>query len=281
MQKYFLLSLLSASVLCSALVSPVYSQDALQSGVVAIDIPESRAKSVTLDIEEGQFADYAVKRMTLKARDIDFRNGSLSGMNADVQNGNFENVRFGHLQISTGPFYFNTFELLNKQRFVLDQAVTANVKLDISEADLNYFISHPNTIAKIEQAIAKKMGGLRLFSFANPSIDLQSNNRIKLMVTGMLGQNGQGLTVPMEMYGQLVLEKGNLKIKGLKLSSENQEIPLPVNVADPFEDKLNEMINFKKLGSKYFVINGTGLNMTRDGLQVTGTAALTRLQFGK
>lgn len=274
--KNHLLPLLSAAAIL--LAPAAQAAEVLSSGVSAVDIPVSSAKSVTLDIEDGQFSDYLAQRITLTARGIDFREGTLSGLTTNVHHATFDQIRFDDLRLQTGPFSFNTMELLNRQRFVLDQAVTANVELRITEQDLNFFIQHPATLSKIEQAIAKKTGGLNLISFSQPRIDLLGGGNIRLYVTSLVAQ---GLAVPMEMSGKLALKNGDLALSNLKLVSQKEEVPLPVNITGPFQDRLNEMISFKKLGKKSMVINGTSMNMTRDQLTVTGTAALTRLEFGK
>lgn len=102
-------------------------------------------------------------------------------------------------------------------------------------------------------------------------------NKLKLTVNGIFAQ---GMAIPMEMTGNLGLQAGQLRLSNLTLMSNGTQIPLPVNVADVFEDRLNEMIDFKKLGKNAMIIQGESLKVTGGNLVIDGHATLTRLKFG-
>lgn len=279
MTRKLLLSLLAASVMMSPLafaqqqkVAPV-----MGAGSVAIDLPDSSAQSVTLDIVQGRFSDYSVGRITLTGNGIDFRNGTLQGLKADVLDGDFDNLPVNKLSLNTPAFSFNTLELLNNRTFLLSQPVNARVHLTISEANLNRFLTNPKTLGQIEKSIQKKTGGMKLLTFSNPHISLLSGNKVKLDVTGVLAQN---MAIPMEMTGSLGLHAGQLKLNNLNLSSNGTQLPVPVDVAKVFEEKLNEMIDFKKLGKNAMVIQADSIKLNGHNLIIEGNATLTKLKFG-
>jgi hypothetical protein len=246
-------------------------------GAVALDLPDSSAQAITLDILKGRFADYSVGRITLTGSGMDFRNGSLQGLKADIAQGNFDNLLVDHLLLIAPGFSFDTMQLLNNRTFVLAQPVTANVNLSISEDGLNRFLANPKTMGKIEKAIQKQTGGLKLVTFSNPSLALMGGNRVKVNVTGIVAQ---GLAVPMEMTGHLGLQNGQLVLQDLAIASGGNDLQLPLDVAKSFQDKINEMIDFKKLGKNSLVITADKLKFAGKTLQIEGHATLTRLQFG-
>jgi hypothetical protein len=246
-------------------------------GVMALDIPDSSAQAVTLDILKGRFSDYSVGRIKLTGEGIDFRNGTLQGLRAEVLDGDFDNLVVDTLKIGTPAFSFDTMALLNQRTFILDQPVTANVNLILSEAGLNKFLANPKTLGKIEKAIQKKTGGLKLLTFSNPSIAMLGGDKVKLNVTGNIAE---GLTVPMEMMGKLAIRNGQVSVTNLSVSSGGNDLGLPVDVAKAFEDKINEIIDFKRIGKSNFVITADRMKLNGKHLHIEGHATLTKLQFG-
>ncbi len=246
-------------------------------GVVALDLPDSSAQSVSLDIVKGRFAEYSVGRVTLTGSGIDFRNGTLQGLKADISEGDFENLMVDKLQLLTPAFSFNTMELINNQAFILAQPVTAKVVVQISEEGLNRFIANPKTLSKIEKGIQKKTGGLKLITFSNPSLNLLSGGKVKMNVTGVVAQ---GLAVPIEMTGKLGIQNGQLAVSNLAVSSGGSDVQLPVDVASVFEEKINELIDLKRLGKNSLVITADSVKLTGKTLFIDGHATLTKLQFG-
>lgn len=246
-------------------------------GIVSLDLPDSSAQSVSLDIVKGRFSDYSAGRITLTGSGIDFRNGTLQGLKADVAQGDFDNLVVDKLSLAVPAFSFNTMELLNNHTFVLAQPVTAQVNVQISEAGLNRFLANPKTLEKIEKAINKKTGGLNLFSFTNPSMNLMSGNRVKLNVTTLVAQ---GISVPLEMTGKLGIANGQLGIQNLAVSSGGSDVHLPGDVAKVFQDQINKLIDFKRLGKNNFIMQAESMKVTGNGLSIDGHATLTRLAFG-
>lgn len=247
------------------------------SGVMALDLPDSSAQSMSLDIVKGRFSDYSVGRITLTGSGIDFRNGSLQGLKADIAEGNFENLLVDKLSIIAPGFNFNTMELLNNRTFVLAQPVSAKVNLVLSEAGLNQFLASPKTMEKIEKSIQKKTGGMKLITFSNANLSLLSGNKVKMNVMSTVAQ---GLAVPMEMTGKLGIQNGQLKLSGLAIASGGNDVQLPLDVASSFQDKINELIDFKRLGKNSMVINADSMKMSGKSLIIDGHATLTKLQFG-
>jgi hypothetical protein len=262
--------LASSSAQAEEQMAPINS-----SGVVLIDLPASSAESIRLDIKQARFASQSVGRLVLDAQGIDFKKGSLNGLGAEVTEGNFDNVLVDSLKLNASAFSFDSLELLNHRRFVLDNPVNATVDLRISEENLNRFFANPKTIQKLEKAVAKKMGNLALVNFSNPSLKLQDKNRVRLSLNTSFAN---AVAAPMEFDGRLGVENGKLVFTSLKLLSNG--VQLPVDVSDVFQKKLNEMVDLEKLGKNNFVIHADSLRISNRAVEVKGTAALTRLDFG-
>lgn len=245
------------------------------SGVVVIDLPASTAESIRLDIKQGRFASQSVGRLVLDAQGIDFKKGSLNSLGAEVSDGNFDNVLVDSLKMNTQAFSFDTLELLNHRRFVLDHPVNASVALKISEESFNRIVASPKTLEKLEKAVAKKTGNISLIQFSNPSIKFMDRNRVKFSVNSSLA-NAVG--APMEFTGKLGVEKGKLSFNGLKMTSNG--VQLPVDVSDIVQKKLNELIDLEKLGKSNFVIRAQDLSLNKGMMEVRGMASLNRLEFG-
>jgi hypothetical protein len=174
-------------------------------------------------------------------------------------------------------FSFDTMQLLNNRTFVLAQPVSAQVNLQITEEGINRFLANPKTMAKIEKSIQKQTGGMKLVTFSNPNLTLLGGNRVKLTVTAMVAQ---GLAVPLEMNGKLSIQNGQIALSDLNILSSGNQIQLPVDVASTFQDKINELIDFKRLGKNSLVITADSMKLSGKTLHIDGHATLTRLQFG-
>src|SRR5262245_51408082 len=122
-----------------ALLTPTWSfaQDDVQQptmhapirsgGVAVIDLPDSSAHSVSLNIVKGRFADDCAGNLTLTGSGVDFRNGTLPALKADVSNADLDNLLVDRLLLVTPAFAFDTMQLINNHTFVLSQPVTAQV----------------------------------------------------------------------------------------------------------------------------------------------------------
>lgn len=246
-------------------------------GIMALDLPDSSAQSVSLDIVKGRFSDYSVGRIVLTGSGIDFRNGTLQGLKANILEGDFDNLLVDKLSLVTPAFSFDTMQLLNNRAFVLSQPVTAQVSLSITEAGINRFLANPKTLGKIEKSLQKQTGGLKLITFSNPSFSLLGGNKVKLNLTGVVAQ---GLAVPLEMTGKLALQGGQLSLQNLQMASGGNDLNLPRDVSKTFQDKINELIDLKCLGKNSMVIYADSMKVSAKTLNIEGHATLTKLQFG-
>ncbi|WP_373533150.1 DUF2993 domain-containing protein [Vampirovibrio sp.] len=246
-------------------------------GVMALDLPDSSAQSISLDILKGRFSDYSVGRVTLTGSGIDFRNGTLQGLKADILAGDFDNLLVDKLALTAPAFSFDTMQLLNNRAFVLSQPVNAQVNLVISEAGINRFLANPKTLHVVEKAVQKQTGGIRLVTFSNPSFSLVGGNKIKLNVTSVVAQ---GLTVPLQMDGKLAIQAGQLSIQDMHIASGGTDLELPLDVAQSFQAKINELIDFKRLGKNSMVITADSMKISGKTLIIDGHAQLTKLKFG-
>lgn len=246
-------------------------------GVAVIDLPDSSAQSVSLNIVKGRFSDYSVGNLTLSGSGVDFRNGTLQGLKADISNADLDNLLVDRLQLNAPAFAFDTMQLINNHTFILSQPVTAQVVLQISEDGINRFLSNPKTMSKIEKSIQKQTGGLKLVTFNNPNFVLLGGNKVKLTLTAIVAQ---GLAVPLEMTGKIGIQNGQLAMTNLDIQSGENQLQLPVDVASTFQDKINEAIDFKRLGKNSLVITADSMKVSGKTLHIDGHATLTRLQFG-
>ena len=149
-------------------------------GVMALDLPDSSAQAISLDITKGRFSDYSVGRVIVSATGMDFKNGTLQSLKTDITDGLFENVPVQKLGINVPGFSFDTMQLLNTHTFVLTQPVNGKVSLTLTEEGINRFLGNPKTIQKIEKSITKQTGGLKLITFANPNFTLMGGGKIKI-----------------------------------------------------------------------------------------------------
>jgi hypothetical protein len=246
-----------------------------QGGVAVIDLPNGSAQTIVLDIEQGRFAEQSVGRLTLNARGINFRQGALDSLSATVQDGQFDTVPVDQLKLVTQAFSFDTFELINHRRFLLDKPVNAQVALKLSEASLNRFFSNPKTIERLEKAISKKTGNLLPVRLSDPGVVFLGKNRIRLNLTAHILE----APTPLEMVGRLGVQNGKLALSELALASNG--VTLPIDLTHILGQKINEMLDFERLGKNQFVIQAQSMSMVGKALEVKGTAALTRLEFGQ
>jgi hypothetical protein len=242
---------------------------------VLFDLPDSTADSVRLDIQNGRFAQQSVGRLVLDARGIDFRQGVLKGLGAEIHAGFFERLPVDWLKLESSGFAFDTMELLNRRRFVLSQPVQANIALRISENSLNQYLADPKTLEKLERAVAKKTGNLLAIRFTQPHIDLLTKNRVRLNLTTQIGDVA---ATPLEMLGQVQARNGKLAFRDLTLTSNG--VAFPIDVASALESKLNEVIDLQRLAKQQLDIRTEKVTVNNRQLEVQGLAALQRLEFG-
>ncbi|MGE0200460.1 MAG: LmeA family phospholipid-binding protein [Candidatus Melainabacteria bacterium] len=272
--------LLLSSLLLAPMAAPAALAEsaAMQLGTAAVDLPDSTAQTVRLELDQARFSEHSVGKLILSLKDVDFRQGQLSSLGAELHDGQFDQVVVDAMNIDTDAFSFDTFELLNHRRFVLDQPITGRVSLSLSEDSLNRFITNPRTLKKLEDAIKKQTGGIKLVTFSNPSIRLYKDKYVQLAMNTVVAG---GVVVPMQMQGKLGLKSGNLQIQNLELTSEKNQLNLPVDVVNLLEDKLNDLINLEKLGKKDFIIHADSMSIKKGVIALNGSAKFTRLSFGK
>jgi hypothetical protein len=263
--------------------APAIPVPTLTGGSVMLDLPSGSAENIILDIQQGRFANQSVGNLKLNAQGIDFRQGSLKSLGAEVKDGQFENIPVDLLKLNASAFSFDTLELLNHRRFILAKPVDAGVLVRISEANLNKYLANPKTIDRLEKAIARKTGNVALIKLTNPAIVLGGKamgkgggNKVKLTLNATISDLA---STPLELLGTLGSNQGKLQFMDMVLSSNG--MPLPVDVASILQTKLNEMIDLERLGKNNFTIRAQNVSVANHQLEVTGQAALTRLEFGQ
>lgn len=248
----------------------------LSGGTKTVDLPEGSADKISIQVKQGRFASQSVGDLKLEVDGIDYQQGALDKLHAEFREAQFDTVPVDFVQIDTGAFNFNTLELLNHRRFVLNQPTTGDVKLKITEDGLNRLFSHPKLISNLEKAVAKQTGNIKLVTFTNPSLDLLSGNKFKLnMTVNMAG----AMAAPIQMDGKLSLgADGNVLFQDI--TAVTNGVPLPVEIAPLLEQQLNKLVNFRELAKKYFVINTEKLKVSDKDLMLEGKATLTKLDIG-
>lgn len=265
-------------LVCSPAMALAEGITPLDAGAVSmVDLPNTSAKRMTLEIEDARFSSRSVGRLRLEAQGVDFRNGVLDALRATMQSGDFDNnLKVDELALITRGFSFDTFELINHQRFVLTQPVTADVHLTLSEASLNAFFANPKTLEKLENAIAKKTGGIRLVTLSNPSLALKGKDAAQMNLTVVVGQ---AVAAPMQLDGRLGVANGKLAFKNMAVTAS--QAALPVDISRVIEKELNKAIDLERLGKDDFRVRAERLTFGRKLVKIEGTAALNRLSFGK
>ena len=241
-----------------------------------MDLPVSSADKLQIVMTNARFDRESVGQLNLSLNGLNLRDGMLQGMSAKVSNGQFENIPVKLLEITSGAFSFDTMTFLNQRKFLLDSPVQGNVTLEVTEKDLNKFLKNPETIERLEKAIAKRTGNIRLVRLTQPELELRGKNDLRMKLTLSLGE---AVASQMVADGHLALKDGNPVFSLKQVSSAN--MPLPVDVAHLIEKEMNKLLNLKKLGKGDVTINANTLDVTKKLITVKGTATLNKLSFGK
>jgi hypothetical protein len=244
-------------------------------GATVTDIPAGSADSVRFDIQKGRFAEQSVDKLSLTATGIDFKQGKLQGLSANMMNAQFDALVLDAMSLTTGAFAFDPMELMNRRRFLLSQPVAGQVQIKLSEAHLNQYFSHPHTLEKLEKAANKKLGNIGLIKLSNPNLSLLGKNRLKAM---MMLSLGGAVGTPVELVGNLNLNQGKIVLSDVNLTSNGTA--LPFDLVSVFTSKFNEAIDLEKLGKKTFVVNVNKLTTVGKTLDLSGNVRLTKLEFG-
>lgn len=264
-------------VLAATLAISTFAEDfVLQGGSVEKkDIPSGSAKRIELTIEDGRFDEHSSGELTLLLENIDFKAGKAANLTADVRDGHFDAVLLDELHFETGAFAFDSLELMNSRRFVMKQPVNAKLYLEISEDNMQAFLSNPKTIGKLEKAIAKNTGGLRLIRFTNPVLNFEGRERFKLTLNVLLG--GAALA-PIDMFGKMAVDNGRVVFKELAVGEKANQ--LPVDIARVFENQLNKMFDLRDKGGSQFQITADDFDITNSRLKVDGHVRIEALELG-
>jgi hypothetical protein len=244
-------------------------------GATVTDIPAGSADSVRFDIQKGRFAEQSVDKLSLTATGIDFKQGKLQGLSANMMNAQFDALVLDAMSLTTGAFTFDPMELMNRRRFLLSQPVAGQVQIKLSEAHLNQYFSHPHTLEKLEKAANKKLGNIGLIKLSNPNLSLLGKNSLKAI---MMLSLGGAVGTPVELVGNLNLNQGKIVLSDVNLTSNGTA--LPFDLVSVFTSKFNEAIDLEKLGKKTFVVNVNKLTTVGKTLDLSGNVRLTKLEFG-
>lgn len=241
----------------------------------AVGVPEGYIESLKLELGKGRIGDYAADGMSLAIQGVDVPTGSMKGLTLNVNGGMFEMIPVDEFRLQSGAFAFDPYEFLNNRRIIVTKPVEANVSLRISEASLQKFIAHPETLSRLEAAIAKQTGGMKLITLSNPSLSLLGKDNIRI---GMLVTAAGAIAAPVEMAGRLALNSnGSMVVQNLAVSSGGA--PLPVDLASSVQDRLNKLMDFQKLGKDTFSIKANTLSLKGKTLFLEGKTQMTKLEF--
>jgi hypothetical protein len=264
--------------LALALVAPLrsHAMEPISAGSATVmDVPAGTADTVRFDIQKGRFAEQSVDKLSVVASGIDFKQGKLTGLSADMTNAQFDSLVLDAMKLTTGAFSFDPIELMNKRRFMLQKPVSGQVQLKLSEAHLNQYFNNPHTLEKLEKAANKKLGNMGLIKLGSPNLMLMGKNKLKTSMTVSLGG---AVATPVDMIGTLGLQAGNIVLQNVQLTSNGNA--LPFDLGSVFTSKFNEAIDIERLGKKAFVISVNRLNTVGKTLDLGGSVQVTRLEFG-
>jgi hypothetical protein len=241
-----------------------------------MDLPVSSADQLQIVLTNARFDRESVGQLNLSLRGLNLRDGMLQGMTAKVSDGRFDNIPVKLLELTSGAFSFDTMTFLNQRKFVLDRPVQGNVTLQVTEADLNTFLKAPETVERLEKAISKRTGNIRLVRLTQPELVFLGKNNLQMKMTLSVGE---AIASPMVADGSLTLRNGSPVFSLKQISSGN--VPLPVDVATLVEKEMNKLLDFQKLGKGSVTINANTLDVTKKLITLKGTATVNKLSFGK
>ncbi|MDX2085410.1 MAG: LmeA family phospholipid-binding protein [Candidatus Melainabacteria bacterium] len=244
------------------------------AGVQGYALPNAGVEAVRVDLKKGFFAGFSADHMVLNLQGINLQHGSMQTLHALMEDAFLDFVPLDRVEIHTNAFQFDTFQLINNRRIVLDRPIAGHVNLQLTEQNLNVLLAQPKTKEKLERAIAKQTGNLKLVEINAPVLEMLGKDKFRLTFqTAMAG----ALTVPVEMEGTLALRQGELSFSNLQMVSAG--LPLPVDLAKVLEAHLNKVLDFKTLGGRYFDLKATRLDTQHKKITLEGTATLTQLEM--
>jgi hypothetical protein len=233
-------------------------------------------------MDNAQFSDWTAKRLELDLRTIDIQAGTLKGVNLRYNDGVIERLPIQHFSLSSRPLQagvsavsFDSFELVNFQRLILRQPIAADVRIVLSEVGLNQFLSHPETIQKLESQLAKQTG-IALATFKDLSIRLSRGN---IMSVSMSVTLAQALQTNMTLTGKLVAKNGGVEVTRLKMESNGN--PFPFDVSGILTEQINKTLDVKRFTKKSGItLSVNHIHLTGSTLTLDGVGQVNRLSFG-
>lgn len=263
-------------VACALIMTVADAMEPISAGsVTAVDFPDASAGEISITLDAARFGKQAVGHVVLKAKQLDLNAGLLSSLNLDLKNGQFgDRLQLADFNVVTEAFQFDSFELLNKQRFVLSAPVEGQVALHLTEENLNEYLGHEKTLKQINKAITKQLGGFQLVKLAQPHFTIMPQQKLALSINAVLGGS---VAIPLNLLGQLEVIDGNIQLQNLSVVS--QQTQLPIEVSGIIEQQLNKVINLEKLSSDKFKLRATKLETRSHQAYINGTAQIEMLSF--
>jgi len=255
----------------------VWAAEPISAGsITAVDLPDAKAKIVTIELDTARFDRQSVGHLTLKANNLDLREGTLDNLNLSIKNGQFgDRLQLTYFNVITGGFAFDSFELLNHQRFILNAPVEGTVSVRLTEANLNEYLAHPKTLEKINKAIAKQTGGIQLVRLTEPHFGILPQQKLQLDINAVIGES---VVLPLRLIGHIALVSGDLQLENLSVVSEATQLPL--EVAGLLQEQLNKIISVKRFNSNDFQMSASHLETHSHELNLSGNARIAALKLG-
>jgi hypothetical protein len=263
-------------------VQPAHALETIAAGASTVAIPIAKADLLQIQLDNAQFSDWTAKRLELDLKTIDIQAGTLKGVNLRYNDGIIERLPIQQFSLNSLPLAngvsavsFDAFELVNFQRLVLRQPIAADVRIVLSEAGLNQFLSSPETIQKLESQLAKQTG-IALATFNDVSIRLSRGNVISVSMSVTLAQ---ALQANMTLTGKLVAKNGGVEVTRLKMESNGN--PFPFDVSGILTEQINKTLDVKRFTKKSGIaLTVNQIHLTGSTLTLVGVGQVNRLSFG-
>lgn len=260
-----------------------------------VDVAGGRFGKLFIDLEAGQFAEGAVDRLRLLARQMDLSRGTLQSLDIDVNGGHFADFTCDRLTLSTaGELSFDTGAFLNRRMLQFTYPAKAKVTALVSEASLNRFLKAPatrqhlslsalgsNSILGTVFGALNQVAGNNFFglTFSDASLSLQPANRVIARLVAQVGAGNFSTPLPLTCASKLALKDGWIYLYDTHITASGQE--LGPDLANLVAGRVNSLAQWGARSDDIHFIFTELKVVPGDRLVLTGTAEVKRLRFGR
>ena len=254
-----------------------------------IDLTTAVLSHFEMNLQDAVLVNASVDKLHVTVNNLDMKNGTLAGLTIAVKGGQFSDVAFDELNITTqGNMNFDRNQMLSDRVLAFQSPVQAQVVAVVSQDSLNRFLNAPATLQRLSGQAQEKVKFLASMLGSNANIGitlsdatvaLEKSNHVNIGFKAKLGMGSLGVPLPLAIDTKLGLNQdGWISLSDTHLVSNGEEVsPLLSNmIMKKFDEmsswgKKNDDIHFSF--SKLKVVPGKQF-------VVEGTAEIARLRFG-